>query len=276
MKAIKLTIAVFFTACWLENITAQQDSVSYHSQWIWEGANVNTQTRTSSASATTHTGSFTVGGNANTFYPVAFEDGGFGYSEATLLNIGRWNIHENGTWHGSLISTFWFHTTNWGHSSNYIDADIKQFNSINSNKFIAGWQDATLSNSLYKIIIWMRGATTYYWYSNYPQTPNYTNGSLTVGGNTFSTKTTVDPYVNSFGPTFSNDVKVRGTIRANEIRVTAGGADFVFEPDYRLRPLAEVEQFITENKHLPEITPAEEMIQNGVNLGELQILLLRR
>jgi len=74
----------------------------------------------------------------------------------------------------------------------------------------------------------------------------------------------------------SGNIRATGTVRANEVIVTSGGADFVFDSDYRLRPLEEVEQFIIENKHLPEISPASEMIQNGVNMGEFQIQLLQK
>ena len=74
----------------------------------------------------------------------------------------------------------------------------------------------------------------------------------------------------------AGNIRATGTIRANEVRVTSLGADFVFAPDYRLRPLAEVEQFITANKHLPDIAPAESMVQDGVDIGELQIQLLQK
>ena len=43
-------------------------------------------------------------------------------------------------------------------------------------------------------------------------------------------------------------------------------ADYVFEPDYELRPLAELEAFIAENGHLPNVPSAEDMRQNGVNM----------
>jgi len=70
---------------------------------------------------------------------------------------------------------------------------------------------------------------------------------------------------------------VAGNINARSVNVTANaGADFVFEPDYRLRTLAEVEQFIIENKHLPDIAPAECMVRNGVDIGEFQIQLLQK
>lgn len=70
---------------------------------------------------------------------------------------------------------------------------------------------------------------------------------------------------------------VRGTIRATEVLVnTPTGADFVFDKDYNLRPLSEVQSYIQENRHLPEIPSAKEMIEEGVNMSELQIQLLQK
>lgn len=70
---------------------------------------------------------------------------------------------------------------------------------------------------------------------------------------------------------------VAGKIGAREIKVsTNAGADFVFEPDYKLGNLTELEKFVKTNKHLPEIPTAKEMIENGVNLGELNIKLLQK
>lgn len=69
---------------------------------------------------------------------------------------------------------------------------------------------------------------------------------------------------------------VNGGIRAQEVVVETNGADFVFADDYQLRPLSEVEAFITENKHLPEIQSAQEMQENGVSVSELQTQLLQK
>ena len=76
---------------------------------------------------------------------------------------------------------------------------------------------------------------------------------------------------------YAKNLTVAGVVRAREVKVeTNAGADFVFAPDYRLRPLPEVERFIADNKHLPDIAPADNMIQNGVNMGEFQIQLLQK
>jgi len=71
-------------------------------------------------------------------------------------------------------------------------------------------------------------------------------------------------------------LNVAGSIRADEIKVNTTGADFVFEPTYKLRPLAEVETFIKQNKHLPNVAPAAEMQTNGVSMGEMQAKLLEK
>ncbi len=70
---------------------------------------------------------------------------------------------------------------------------------------------------------------------------------------------------------------VAGNIHAREVRVTTdAGADFVFEDDYALRSLSELDAFVQENKHLPEIAPAAQMVEEGVSTGEFQIQLLQK
>ncbi|WP_276373031.1 hypothetical protein [Chryseolinea sp. H1M3-3] len=70
---------------------------------------------------------------------------------------------------------------------------------------------------------------------------------------------------------------VEGKIGAREVVVTtAAWADYVFDPTYNLRPLSEVETYVKENKHLPEIPSAKEVEVNGVNLGEMNMLLLKK
>lgn len=53
-------------------------------------------------------------------------------------------------------------------------------------------------------------------------------------------------------------------------------ADFVFASDYNLKPIQDVEKFISEKNHLPEIPSAKEMSENGVEIGNFQIKLLQK
>lgn len=74
----------------------------------------------------------------------------------------------------------------------------------------------------------------------------------------------------------SYKLDVAGSIRADEVKVNLDGADFVFEEGYNLKPLSEVDNFIKENKHLPDIESAKEMQTGGTNLGELNTKLLQK
>jgi hypothetical protein len=81
--------------------------------------------------------------------------------------------------------------------------------------------------------------------------------------------------INTTDPT--TRLTVNGGVKANEVTVTdATGADFVFNNNYSLPDLNEVEASIIKNKHLPGIPSAKEMRKNGVKVGNLQMKLLRK
>lgn len=79
--------------------------------------------------------------------------------------------------------------------------------------------------------------------------------------------------------TVSPDSKlaVNGTIHTKEVKVDlTGWSDFVFEKDYDLPTLSELERFILKNKHLPEIPSEVEVMANGILLGEMNAKLLQK
>lgn len=80
------------------------------------------------------------------------------------------------------------------------------------------------------------------------------------------------------GTTTPNEkLSVNGKIRAKEIKVEATGwPDYVFENGYQTQSLTELEQFIKQYKHLPEVPSAKEVEQNGVELGEINKILLKK
>ncbi len=81
--------------------------------------------------------------------------------------------------------------------------------------------------------------------------------------------------IGTINPT--SKLTVAGNINSREVKVSVdAGADFVFEKDYTLPTLQEVEKFVTENKHLPEIASAKEMQKEGINLSEMNIKLLQK
>ncbi|MFQ9317176.1 hypothetical protein [uncultured Dysgonomonas sp.] len=74
-----------------------------------------------------------------------------------------------------------------------------------------------------------------------------------------------------------NKLEVNGTIRSKEVKIEATGwSDFVFDENYKLPSLSEVENHIKENKHLPNIPSEKEVLKDGVNVVEMQGKLLQK
>jgi len=73
---------------------------------------------------------------------------------------------------------------------------------------------------------------------------------------------------------------VKDGIKTEKVKVdvasTNGWADYVFMKDYKLNSLEEIEKHIKEKGHLPNIPSAEEVVKNGINLGEMDAKLLEK
>jgi hypothetical protein len=70
---------------------------------------------------------------------------------------------------------------------------------------------------------------------------------------------------------------VNGNIRAQEIKVEAGPwPDYVFKPTYLLPSLESIKSYIEKNQHLPDMPSETEVTKNGLNLGEMNKLLLKK
>ncbi|MCD7972186.1 MAG: hypothetical protein LUG18_05895 [Candidatus Azobacteroides sp.] len=74
-----------------------------------------------------------------------------------------------------------------------------------------------------------------------------------------------------------NKLDVNGVIRAKELRAEASNwADFVFDENYRLPDLKEVETHIKTHRHLPGIPSEAEIKEEGINIVEMQSKLLQK
>ncbi|PWL29727.1 tail fiber protein [uncultured Roseivirga sp.] len=71
----------------------------------------------------------------------------------------------------------------------------------------------------------------------------------------------------------------QGNIESTKVKVTQSPGnwpDYVFSTNYQLTPLEEVEQFIQQNQHLPEVPSANEVETNGLDLGDMEATLLKK
>ena len=74
-----------------------------------------------------------------------------------------------------------------------------------------------------------------------------------------------------------NKLDVKGTIHSQEVKVDMQGwSDFVFKKEYNLPTLTEVQKHIAEKGHLENIPSEEEVLKNGINLGEMNAKLLQK
>ncbi len=72
---------------------------------------------------------------------------------------------------------------------------------------------------------------------------------------------------------------VKGNIHTQEVKVDLNGAvapDYVFLEDYDLKTINEVEAYIKDQGHLPNIPSAAEMEQNGIELKQMNLNLLEK
>lgn len=73
---------------------------------------------------------------------------------------------------------------------------------------------------------------------------------------------------------------VKGGILADKVKVAVDGSpewmDIVFDKNYKLRNLKELETYIENNKHLPEIPTTSEVVKDGIDLGFMQKKTLQK
>ena len=96
------------------------------------------------------------------------------------------------------------------------------------------------------------------------------NGGIFVAGNG-----NVRIGMGTMNPTKA--LEVNGTIRSKEVIVEiANWSDFVFDNDYNLMSLKDTESFIKQNGHLPNVPSAAEVEKEGIQIGEMNAILLQK
>jgi len=112
------------------------------------------------------------------------------------------------------------------------------------------------------------------------------NRTVTMNDNSmiFNTGNTGRIYIGNDSPAFNATsfptttgnyrLYVEGGILSEKAKVALKSglnwADYVFANDYKLMSLTEIESFVKENKHLPGIESADELVKNGLDLGDMQ------
>jgi hypothetical protein len=105
------------------------------------------------------------------------------------------------------------------------------------------------------------------------KTKNQTRLHITADGN-------VGIGTNNFKKTGTDSLffklAVNGNIRAKKVVVETNWSDFVFDKNYNLMPINELEKYIDINRHLPDVPSADEVKNNGIDVGSISALLLQK
>lgn len=80
---------------------------------------------------------------------------------------------------------------------------------------------------------------------------------------------------NSSGPILQ--LESNGLLRSRTVKIdTDTWPDYVFEEGYELMSLKEIEKYIDSNGHLPGVPSSEEVIEDGINVGEMNEILMKK
>lgn len=167
------------------------------------------------------------------------------------LDLGQYNGVKQLVYGGAGNSGyFWGFGVNLGHSAN--EASI----------FIGGATGSCCGAENFSVISADQSAWPYSTYTN-RLTVNSRTGNVGIG-----TLNINDGNYKLF---------VETGIRTRKIVVDQlGWPDYVFRPGYNRLSLDSVESYIRAHQHLPDLTPADSVEKNGLNLGDTQAELTKK
>lgn len=103
---------------------------------------------------------------------------------------------------------------------------------------------------------------------------NFANSPFTVYSNG---RTHIGHLKQTTGAHTDAMLTVNGKMVAKSCYITLSNwADYVFDENYVVPNLYSIEKYYKEHKHLPEIPSAAEVIENGIEVGEMNMLLLKK
>jgi hypothetical protein len=72
-------------------------------------------------------------------------------------------------------------------------------------------------------------------------------------------------------------LSVNGNMKSRELVIeTVGWPDYVFNTDYKLSTLNDLEKYIQQHKHLPNIPAAAEIEEHGLPVGDIQKKMMEK
>lgn len=179
--------------------------------------------------------------------------------------LGAWTGYYTTTGQGNIFlgsNAGYNNTTGTG---NIIIGSSTNGNTTGSNNiFIGTTFNSTTSSDLLAIGETSVSGTPLVW-GDFVNDQVRLNGKVGIG----MTIGTAFPTASSGVSVTGYKLFVKGGILADEVRVSTTWADYVFEDDYKLPTLAEVEQHIKEKGHLINVPSAKQVEAEGIEVGKM-------
>lgn len=112
--------------------------------------------------------------------------------------------------------------------------------------------------------------------SNLITNNNWISGDCDTEGIFISNEGNVGINTSDIPPEYDLAVDGKAIMEEVKVQYSENWPDYVFAEGHNLKSLNEVEEFITERHHLPEIPSESEVAKNGINLGEMDAKLLQK
>ncbi|MEO1049305.1 MAG: hypothetical protein AAFX87_01675 [Bacteroidota bacterium] len=233
----------------------------------------------------------------NTFSTTGFKVGILNnLSGGSNLQLGAYNFvngtNANSSQFGQYNYVVAGQSANFA-AYNYVIANDGSGESTASYNFLSSSFSGN-TGTLYGVRSWVTGASNSTQYGVYSQMTGTGSGTkfgvystvpdstdwagYFLGRSYFSDKVgigTTNPSIYTLA--VKGDVGVDGLIHTEELEVmNLNLPDYVFEEDYELRSLDQVESYIKEHKHLPEVPSAQEVAENGMNVKDMNNALLKK
>jgi hypothetical protein len=255
---MKKTLSFFLFASYLLSLSSRAQaqwttsgSVMYNTNTGFVDIGLTNPTANLSVLANTHP-SFTLGVSGNQTNGVA------------QINTSLHVVSSNATATAVNGAVAWDYY-NYGNSPSWSGTLIEHVGSAvtgNTYGMPAANQGHLIFQNVANGVIGSNGANIYISPATVVSTTFLTNGNVLIGKTTQTNA--------------GYKLDVNGNTRSNKVVVNTTGADFVFDSAYHLRALPEVDTYISQNHHLPDIQPAEEMKKEGLDVGDNQTRLLQK
>jgi len=140
-------------------------------------------------------------------------------------------------------------------------------NALDHNS-VPGFAGISIKNTLNGAIWGVNNTGVFHLYEGVTQLPilSFHNGKVGVGN------VNLDLY------SADHKLFVEKGITTEEVTVKVKGdwSDYVFDQNYKLKSISELARYIETNKHLPEVPTSSEVKKDGIEMGRMNTLLLKK